>query len=96
MIDTNFKGFESLIAALAAGATTDDIEMLVKVHKKILEIKNLIQDVYGVHVEYDYVKSGDYYKVELAIDPKNILSKEQADALNYIVEINNEIPLKEI
>ena len=87
MIETEFKGFEKLLAALADGASTGDIRMLFDMHHMVLEIKNLIQENYDVHVEYNYVKKDGYYKLEMAFNPCNYISNEQAEALKELVDI---------
>ncbi len=86
-MDVSYEGFERLLKAFAEGSSTDDLMQMIEVHQKVLDIKNLIQDVYDVHVEYNYVKSGDYYKVEIAFNPRNILSKETAEALKDLVDV---------
>ena len=86
-MDVSFKGFENLLKAFADDTSTDDFSLMYEVHQKVLDIKNLIQDVYDVHVEYNYLKSGDYYKVEIAFNPRNILSKETAEALKDLVDV---------
>lgn len=86
-MDVNFNGFEKFLDAFANGATTDDLKEMFNVHQMVLNIKNEIQDTYDVHVKVDYVKCGDYYKIELAFNPRRVLSKEDAEALKDLIDV---------